>query len=892
MLEVAASAAASAAVVEVYKDGRVLYSNMKQKIDYANDLENNYKRLKEKAATLNARKEDILYEANKYTAKQLTKECDLWVSRVTNGEEDVRELTTKYENLKSKKVKWRRRSKRAKLSKSMVEKCEELHSLWLEGKFERGIMVEKLPERVRTLDAAKIEDKPSLYKVVEEILGLLKDRDVKRIGLWGSAGIGKTTIMKNLNNHEDIAEMFDIVIWVTISKDRSEEKLQRAITERLKMNMEDITNPDEIAWRISKELECKKYLLLLDEVCNTLDLPKLEKVGQNVNLPSIEPIAKLVVRECAGFPLVIDKVASAFRQKKDNSSLWNYGLTSLRRWDSFKVQGMDELDELIEFLKFCYEGLDSKYKKFCFLYGALYPEDCEIHRDYLIECWRAEGFICDVNKFSDACGEGHKILQFRDARDEGHKMLLDLINVSLLEESEKMNHVRMNKVLRNMALKISSKSKTFKVLVKTEKGLEEPPNAVEWQQVNRISLMDNKLCSLPELPDCNNVSTLFLQRNRDLKVIPDTFFGCMQNLRVLDLHGTGIESLPSSVSLLKCLRALYLNSCISLMELHYLEELQLEVLDIRGTGINHLPIQIRGLLQLKCLRMSLSNFGRGQLRDVEIQPNVFSNLYLLEELRIDVDPNNQEWEALVEAIIEERCFKFANGEGVNPVISEVLAETDAFGLIGHKGASRLSDFGIENINRMRVCLIEGCDEIETIVHGNSVDKSALEWLQKMCINNAQKLESIWEGPIHAGSLARLTTLTLQRCPKLKKIFSNGMIEQLFKLEHLSVEECLEIEEIITNSENTRLEPGALPKLKTLVLSDLPRVKCICTVDLLKWPALERITISRCQLLTRLPLNKENAPYLRRIEGNQLWWTALEWKEDAIKGRFESFFKSN
>jgi disease resistance protein RPS2 len=58
-------------------------------------------------------------------------------------------------------------------------------------------------------------------------------------------------------------------------------------------------------------------------------------------------------------------------------------------------------------------------------------------------------------------------------------MLLNLINVSLLEESEKMNHVKMNKVLRNMALKISSKSKTFKVLVKTREGLQEPPNVVE-----------------------------------------------------------------------------------------------------------------------------------------------------------------------------------------------------------------------------------------------------------------------------------------------------------------------------------------------------------------------------------------------------------------------------
>ena len=50
--------------------------------------------------------------------------------------------------------------------------------------------------------------------------------------------------------------------------------------------------------------------------------------------------------------------------------------------------------------------------------------------------------------------------------------------------------------------------------------------------------------------------------------------------------------------------------------------------------------------------------------------------------------------------------------------------------------------------------------------------------------------------------------------KLKKIFSNDMIEQLFELEHFSVEECHEIEEIITKFENHGLEPEVLPKLKT------------------------------------------------------------------------------
>jgi disease resistance protein RPS2 len=125
-------------------------------------------------------------------------------------------------------------------------------------------------------------------------------------------------------------------------------------------------------------------------------------------------------------------------------------------------------------------------------------------------------------------------------------------------------------------------------------------------------------------------------------------------------------------------------------------------------------------------------------------------------------------------------LKFVNGKGVHPAISKVLIETDAFELINHKGASKLPDFDIKSINRMRGCLIEGCNEIETIVNGdslhfNSLQESALECLEVMYINNVLKLASIWEGLVHAGSLAQLKTLTLCKCLSLKMIFSNSMI---------------------------------------------------------------------------------------------------------------------
>jgi hypothetical protein len=68
--------------------------------------------------------------------------------------------------------------------------------------------------------------------------------------------------------------------------------------------------------------------------------------------------------------------AFTFRIKKDNYEFLSEGLSSLRRWPDIEVQGMNEL---IEFLKLCYDEIDAEDKKVCFLYSALYLEDCEIY---------------------------------------------------------------------------------------------------------------------------------------------------------------------------------------------------------------------------------------------------------------------------------------------------------------------------------------------------------------------------------------------------------------------------------------------------------------------------------------------------------------------------------
>ena len=407
MTEVVAGAAGPAAV-EVYKDGRSLLTSAASRIAYVKDLKKNYKKLMQEARKLWELRDGIETEISRHKISQVTRE---WIVKVEMITREVGELETKYND--EKKNPWRllRVWPHSNLSKDMADKHGQVQILLEEGKLKRGVLVAELPEPVRKIHAPKIEDNSSLHKVVEDVVSFLDDKQIRIIGIWGRVGTGKTTIMQNLNNHKDIAKMFDIVIWAPVSKEWSLKKLQGAIMQRLKLNVESTAGIEENAWRISEELKGKKCLILVDEIFDLIDLHEVmgiqdnleskvvlasrlrdickdmeadelinvkplsdheafnmfkEKVGRSIHFPGIKPVAELVVRECGGLPLLIDRVARTFRKKERNVSLWRDALNNLRRWEN--TQGMDEV---LEFLRFCYDNLDSDAKKVCFLYGAL-----------------------------------------------------------------------------------------------------------------------------------------------------------------------------------------------------------------------------------------------------------------------------------------------------------------------------------------------------------------------------------------------------------------------------------------------------------------------------------------------------------------------------------------
>ncbi|XP_073014121.1 LOW QUALITY PROTEIN: probable disease resistance protein At4g14610 [Typha latifolia] len=127
---------------------------------------------------------------------------------------------------------------------------------------------------------------------LQEALRYLKEDDtVTRIGIWGMGGVGKTHLLKQIQNsfyHGN--SIFDVVILVTASKECSVSKVQDEIIKKL-----GLRKPNDVqsnAKTISNFLAHRSFLLLLDDLWGYLDL---EAVGVPIPLTAIGPYKQKVV---------------------------------------------------------------------------------------------------------------------------------------------------------------------------------------------------------------------------------------------------------------------------------------------------------------------------------------------------------------------------------------------------------------------------------------------------------------------------------------------------------------------------------------------------------------------------------------------------------------------
>ncbi|XVF78229.1 hypothetical protein PTKIN_Ptkin14bG0113500 [Pterospermum kingtungense] len=876
--------------------------------------------LKRKLEGLNALKENTESTTELHPRKKLKKEVELWLRDVERINGEIQDLERKIgeSNVVS----------RGFLKGDVLKKINEVEELFQQGKSQDRLVVDN-PEWIGQALSTTTLFGGAAKICMEEISAYLMDDNIQKIGVWGMGGVGKTTIMKLVHNQLlKETEKFDVVIWITVSKEmKSIVNIQNRVASAMNITLHE---DETIRAGMIYEMLVRKgrYVLILDDlwdkfsleevgipepsngskllvttrlldVCRHLDcrdvkVPTLsrpdawglflEKVGADVrNHLDLLPIVESVAEECAGLPLAVVTMASSMKGVHSVHE-WRNALHELKRHGK-SVNGMEE--KVFQQLQFSYDRLLDEKVKLCFLYCALYPEDCEIDTDELIKLWLAEGLVEEMD-----------MLQMEI--DKGHTILNKLKNSCLIETSTSdKGRVKLHDVVRDMALRIASVRPRF--LVRAGMQLKDISDVHDWNDdLEKASFIENWQLQIPSHmlpPKCPTLTTLLLSQCC-IQSIPECFFEEMHGLKILDLSYNPIKSLPNSISNLENLTTLFLFWCTDLQEVPSFSKLEaLKKLDLGGTNINNIPHGMERLKNLKYLDLSYTSI-------TEMPDGVLANFRFLQHLTVF-------------------SKKFVRGEEIGGLRKlEIfigrfydLNELNNYAQAVHDRKRGPSQYRIcvgdnppmeddlyyksENFIKLNFCNI--CTDGIKILF-DVKDLIIVSCTLDLCEEGAFFSRFV---PVPHNSFSSLSRIELIDCRKIKKLFwPNWLLQNLQNLKFLCVEGCEEMEEIVASE--SELEEGidvfkfTLPKLWWLQLWNLPKLRSICGANgVMACDSIEHIDIRNCPKLKRIPIslplqeNGQASPppsLISIVTYPSEWWESVEWDHPNAKSMLEPYIK--
>ncbi|XP_028775883.1 probable disease resistance protein At1g52660 [Neltuma alba] len=105
---------------------------------------------------------------------------------------------------------------------------------------------------------------------------IIEEENVGIIGLHGMGGVGKTTLLKRINNElRKRRQESDFVVWVVVLKEPNLDSIMDNIRKLVTIGdyiWNRYSNQDEKAAKIYRVLKQKKFALLLDDMWDEKDL--------------------------------------------------------------------------------------------------------------------------------------------------------------------------------------------------------------------------------------------------------------------------------------------------------------------------------------------------------------------------------------------------------------------------------------------------------------------------------------------------------------------------------------------------------------------------------------------------------------------------------------------
>ncbi|XP_031263002.1 disease resistance protein RPP13-like [Pistacia vera] len=472
--------------------------------------------------------------------------------------------------------------------------------------FERNeINVVGFEDDIRKLLAKLLENRPQRYL----------------ISIFGTGGLGKTTLARKLYHNIKVRNRFYHRAWVYVSQDYKTRDLLLRIIKSFNMEgtpeLEKMSEEDMERY-LHKSLQGCSYLLVIDDiwqkeawmslrrafpdnkkgsrviittrirdVAENLDeitfvhplrflTPSeswqlfCEKAFHHINDEGLEKLGREMVLKCGGLPLAIVVLGGLLSTKKPQE--WLQVRNHI--WRDLK-NGSIEISHLLA-LSFH----DLPYQlKLCFLYLGNFPEDSEIRIKRLIRLWVAEGFIP----------------QNEDIMEEvAMNNLLKLINRSLIQIAEistgKIVTCRVHDLLRDLAIEKAKELNFIHIYDRSENSVSS--SAISSSRRQAVYSGNWERCLWLQQSNSILRSLLFFIVHGELSAITKeltTICTKYTLLRVLDLEnwrigGSNSSSLPKEIEKL----------------------IHLKYLGLRNTAIHHLPPSIVNLIRLQTLDLRMS----------------------------------------------------------------------------------------------------------------------------------------------------------------------------------------------------------------------------------------------------------------------------------------------
>ncbi|XP_070660640.1 probable disease resistance protein At1g61300 [Malus domestica] len=209
--------------------------------------------------------------------------------------------------------------------------------------------------------------------ILTAIIPTIIDYTVRPVGSQIRGGVGKTTLAKEVYR-EAVKEKFfdDVVIILNVKEKTSNEKIQKEITKKLRMDVNESEDMETRANVLRARIKEGKPRVILDDVLERIDFEAVGFVGVP-NYNRILKEATQLAKKCGGLPVLVVAVASALRE----SSLeeWKYALRSFKRFDK-----KESNEKAFLALKWSYEQLeDRELKQLFLLCGVIAGRSCEVH---------------------------------------------------------------------------------------------------------------------------------------------------------------------------------------------------------------------------------------------------------------------------------------------------------------------------------------------------------------------------------------------------------------------------------------------------------------------------------------------------------------------------------